>query len=375
MPLSRIRVNQLRNLQEAQLSPSPRVNIITGQNGSGKTSVLEAIHLLGLARSFRSTKLKPIIRNGERDCVVFGELTQNQSIHRLGVKRSIDGSGELRIDGAPQRAASSLAELLPLQLITPDSFMLLTGGPKPRRQFIDWGVFHVEHRFISLWKHFQGALKQRNHLLRYGKIDSSVLSVWDAELCKNAPLLDEMRQAYFKQLAPLFREIAQRFDLGVDEQELTLLYHRGWDSKASYEEVLEKNYERDLKSGYTHMGPHRSDLYIRVGRSNAIDRLSRGQQKVLVCALKLAQARLFQQLMERATVFLVDDLAAELDKHHRQVLCDELAKLDCQVFVTCIEQSSLAGMWPDDARIKVFHVEHGNISESNQHKTGSQQES
>ncbi|RRJ82611.1 DNA replication/repair protein RecF [Aestuariirhabdus litorea] len=364
MSLSRIRVLQLRNLAEAQLEPSPRINIILGENGSGKTSLLEAIHLLGTARSFRSTKLKPIIQTGSTDCVVFGELLSQGMPHRLGVKRTIDGGGELKINGIHQRSAATLATTLPVQLITPDSFTLLTGGSKPRRQFIDWGVFHVEHQFLGCWRQYQSALKQRNHLLRHGKIDPSQLLVWNAELARNAEHIDQMRQSYFSLLAPVVRDLVDRFELGLEGEHLSLSYTRGWDAKTPFIDQLDQQVDRDSKLGFTQTGPHRADLSVRIGRDNAVERLSRGQQKLLVCALKLAQARLFRDHSPATnSVFLVDDLAAELDREHRTILCHELVALECQVFVTCIESDTLEGAWPTNAVRKMFHVKHGNIVE------------
>ena len=146
MSLSRISVTGIRNLQPVTLNPSPRVNILYGDNGSGKTSLLEAIHLLGMARSFRSTRLTPVISHDQSNCTVFGlvEMVNGQS-SALGISRDRNGEARIRINGQSVRSATELAEALPLQLINPDSFRLLEGAPKLRRQFLDWGVFHVEH--------------------------------------------------------------------------------------------------------------------------------------------------------------------------------------------------------------------------------------
>jgi len=148
MSLRRIMVTAVRNLHPVTLLPSPRINILYGAHGSGKTSVLEAVHLLGLARSFRSTRLNPVIQYEQSACTVFGEveLTEGGTC-KLGVSRERQGEFTIRIDGQNARSAAQLAELLPLQLINPDSFRLLEGAPKIRRQFLDWGVFHVEPRF------------------------------------------------------------------------------------------------------------------------------------------------------------------------------------------------------------------------------------
>ena len=161
MSLSRVTVTAVRNLHPVTFSPSPRINILYGANGSGKTSVLEAIHLLGLARSFRSVRLNPVIAHEQQSCTVFGQVELAEGGHSaLGISRDRQGEFQIRIDGQNARSAAQLAEILPLQLINPDSFRLLEGAPKIRRQFLDWGVFHVEPRFMSTWQRLQKALRQ-----------------------------------------------------------------------------------------------------------------------------------------------------------------------------------------------------------------------
>ena len=161
------------------LNPSPRINILHGDNGSGKTSLLEAIHLLGMARSFRSTRLNPVISHEQGSCTVFGqvELGEEQS-SALGISRDRSGEIRIRINGQSVRSAAELAETLPLQLINPDSFRLLEGAPKLRRQFLDWGVFHVEPRFLQAWQRLQQALRQRNSWLRHGTLDAASQAAW-----------------------------------------------------------------------------------------------------------------------------------------------------------------------------------------------------
>lgn len=140
MSLSRLSVTGVRNLHPVTLTPSPRINILFGDNGSGKTSLLEAIHLLGLARSFRSIRLNPVITYEQPACTVFGQVElPDQHSRALGVSRDRSGEVRIRIDGQSVRSAAELADTLPLQLINPDSFRLLEGAPKLRRQFLDWG--------------------------------------------------------------------------------------------------------------------------------------------------------------------------------------------------------------------------------------------
>ncbi|CAM3493749.1 DNA replication/repair protein RecF [Parendozoicomonas haliclonae] len=363
--LEKISVTDTRNLVSVTLTPSPSINILHGVNGSGKTSFLEAIHLLGTARSFRSTKVKSVIRQGQEACIVFGKVGAGEHSWALGVSRTQDASCKVHINGESARLTSDLAAILPLQVINPDTFRLLEGSPKDRRQFLDWGVFHVEHRFLNAWKRAQKAMKQRNAFLRnssarHGKIADSLLDVWNVELAHSGEEIDSYRQSYFEKLKPVFEEtLAQLTDLS----DIQISYTRGWDKESSLREVLDRSLKRDLESGYTHWGPHRADIRIRHKGAPAVESLSRGQQKAVVCALKLAQGKLFSESKAFGCVYLIDDLPSELDKEHRYKLCRMLGNMDAQVFITCVEQGALADAWGTDKDVKMFHVEHGVILE------------
>jgi DNA replication and repair protein RecF len=359
MAIARIQLEGVRNLHQASVMPATQINVLFGENGSGKTSFLEAIHLLGLARSFRSTTSKPIISHHLEKYTIFCDtVTPNSSV--IGVSRSRQGDFLMKLNGAAVRSAATLAQALPLQLLNQDGFALLEGSPKQRRQFIDWGVFHVEQGFLSEWKRAQRALKQRNHGLRHGMIGPQQLMAWDVEFVSAAQRIDELRKAYVDQLAAMFETILARW---AEMGSIQLSYFRGWDKTRSLEEVLAQARERDAQTGFTQYGPHRADLKIKYQGHVAMDVLSRGQQKVVVSALRIAQGYLLAQQTGAKCVYLVDDVASELDENHRQVLCDLLVELDCQVFVTCIDKAQLTNGWAKAKSIKMFHVEQGKITE------------
>lgn len=362
MSLSRISVTGVRNLQPVTLNPSPRINILYGDNGSGKTSFLEAIHLLGMARSFRSTRLNPVISHEHVSCTVFGqvELGMGQS-NALGVARERSGEFRIRINGQSARSAAELAETLPLQLINPDSFRLLEGAPKLRRQFLDWGVFHVEPRFLRAWQRLQQALRQRNSWLRHGTLDAASQAAWSQELSLASEEIDEYRRAYIQALKPVFEQtLASLLEL----EGFQLSYYRGWDKERSLAEVLAASIDRDRVMGHTQAGPQRADLRLRIAGHNAAEILSRGQQKLVVCALRIAQGHLVSEAKRGQCVYLVDDLPSELDGHHRLALCQLLEQLNCQVFITCVDSNVLREGWRDDTPVSLFHVEHGAITQS-----------
>lgn len=366
MSLTRISVTAVRNLQPVTLSPSPRINLLYGANGSGKTSLLEAIHLLGLARSFRSTRLVPVIQHEQLACTVFGQVESvHGGLHQLGVARDRQGELQIRIDGQNARSASQLAETLPLQLINPDSFRLLEGSPKVRRQFLDWGVFHVEQRFLPAWQRLQTALRQRNSWLRRGTLDAASQAAWDRELSLASDEIDGYRRAYIQALKPVFEQTLSEL---LELPDLVLSYYRGWDKDRSLAEVLQSSLTRDQALGHTQAGPQRADLRLRLDGHNAAEILSRGQQKLVVCALRIAQGHLLNQARQGQCIYLVDDLPSELDEQHRRALCRLLEELGCQVFITCVDKDLLMDGWRAETPVSVFHVEHGRISQSQDHR-------
>ena len=363
MRVNRLNIANIRNIREASLPALASVNLFYGANGSGKTSVLEALHLLSLARSFRSHKIRSVINKEAHSCVVFANLeggsAQSGSHFTIGIERHVTQPGQIKLSGKPVQRISELAESLPLQLINAETFQLLAGSPSVRRQFLDWGVFHVEHRFHDAWKATQRCLKQRNTLLRHDRIDRQQLLVWDQELARSGEEVNRYREAYIEQFLPLFQSALKEL---VDLDDLSVHFHRGWDKELGLAEYLAQQLDRDADGGYTHGGPHRADLRFRYKREAAADVLSRGQQKLVVCAMRIAQAQLLYQVTGKQCLFLLDDLPAELDSQHRATLCRLLQGIGCQLFVTCVDPLDVQHCWAEDSDLAMFHVEHGQIN-------------
>ncbi|MDH5171057.1 MAG: DNA replication/repair protein RecF [Gammaproteobacteria bacterium] len=364
MSLTRLHINHVRNLKQVKLQELAQVNVFFGRNGSGKTSVLEAVHLLGMARSFRGSSIKSLITHGQESCVAFGMASAPGlpgSGVSLGVQRSAAGEALIKVAGSPVRSLAKLVEYLPLQVINADSFELLTGAPGARRQYLDWGVFHVEHRFLEQWQRFQRCIKQRNKLLRHGKIRDEELAVWTRDLATSGAAIGEYRKAYFKQLVPRFTAIMSRLLPSVGDG-LELRYHQGWDRQSTYENALESSVASDIEQGYTHVGPQRADVRVLTGGMLAADILSRGQQKLVVCGLKLAQGQLMSEQGKGSCTYLVDDLPSELDLEHSRLVCELLASMKAQVFITCVDEADIASVWPEDkSGLALFHVEQGTV--------------
>jgi len=354
--LKSIDISMVRNIAKAAVDCHPRANIIFGANGSGKTSFLESVFVLGRGRSFKHRDLRLVIGRGEDQLVVSGKLAQVNldSTHQLGVMRSTKGGFEARCDGVNLSSAAELASQLPIQLVDAHSFSLLEGGPLQRRQFIDWGVFHVEHGYSDLWRRFQKALKQRNQLLRHGRIDEDLLKLWSQELAPLNELVAKQRKLYIKQLEDYIKPVVEAFSgLGA----VTVEYNQGWSERASILDIFAKDRERDIATGKTSHGAQRADIQVYVDGVPAADSLSRGQSKLLIYALKLAQAAHYKAATGQGCVFLLDDLPAELDACNLKDVLNYLERLGCQYFVTGVDKKDFQCI--DVEASQMFHVEHG----------------
>jgi DNA replication and repair protein RecF len=261
--LIRLDIHNVRNLEALRLSELGAACVMFGENGSGKTSVLEAIHMLSLARSFRTSSARAVIRHGEDYCTVYGELSQpGGAVRGVGVQREKSGLATLKVAGRPVRTVSSLVAELPVLVINAESFQLLEGPPAARRRFLDWGVFHVEQEFLPAWQRFQRCIKQRNTLLRRDKLDADQLAAWTRDVASAGERLTACRRQYFEQLVPAFEGVIAA--LMPEQGALALRFRQGWDSTLAYAEALAGMSASDREQGYTHVGPQRAEIAVTV---------------------------------------------------------------------------------------------------------------
>jgi DNA replication and repair protein RecF len=330
LSLRRLQVTDFRCLQSAVLDLDPRFTLISGSNASGKTSLLEAIYVLGRGRSFRTRRLEHLIRHDCERFVVFGEIETADRRIPVGVEGSASGM-RAQIAGSKASSLAELALVLPVQIIDPEIHRLIEEGPSRRRRFLDWGVFHVEHSFIGHWQRYHQVLKQRNAALKAAQPHAAV-SAWDAELVLYGGLVTDARSAYVALLAEQAKGISRNL-LGM---ELDLGYRAGWARDQSFAESLQQSRGHDQASGATQVGPHRADLSIRLSGMAVKDRISRGQQKLLAAALLVAQLKLFPDNGMVQPSLLLDDPAAELDDERLTGLIREVSGHSVQLIVTTL---------------------------------------
>lgn len=355
MHLAQIRADNFRLLQNLSLRPSPRLNLFLGANAAGKTSLLESIYCLGRVKSFRGNSPAELAGRSGKHWGLAARLNRStaQPESQIGL-RWANNETLIRYD----RAYASVADLvraLPVQILEPGMHRLLQDGPGYRRSFMDWGVFHVEHGFHDIWRRYQRALRQRNQALRRQGRDAEV-SAWNTELVNAGQDLHRLREDHVKAILPAVTRWVTHL-LGPVPCHLEL--RPGWNQEAPFEQRLQSQISRDRCMGMTVEGPHRAELLIQLADESVKNRISRGQQKLLIAALLLAQCELIHRCSGQAPVLLVDDFPAELAPSFQEQFLSLLCQYPGQVFITAFEaQGPLAGL----REAAMFHVEQGQVS-------------
>lgn len=332
MRITSLSIYGLRNIKELSLKPVPGINQLTGPNGAGKTTVLEALHLLSLGRSFRTRKIQRLLPTNADELsirVEFSDPVSGQS-HQAGMQKTRSGETTLKLDYQSLNSIVEVTRLLPVKVVNPDSHKLVQEGPDQRREFLDWGVFHVEPAFFDTWKQYRRALSQRNQMLKVHS-NNSELAAWDREMALSGEQVNRYRLKYVEQLKPVVETFAERFSVN---QKISMRYRAGWSKETTLLDALTAEQQQDIRPAFTTVGPHRAELVLQADGLPARDVLSRGEQKLLVYALHFGQLHLFRQATGRLPVILLDDLSAELDKSFCSRVVWELSQLDMQAFVS-----------------------------------------
>jgi DNA replication and repair protein RecF len=348
MAISQLSLTDFRNLKSTTLDLDRR------DNGSGKTSLLEAIYVLCQAQSFRTHQLKQCIAHDKAGFLLFGRFEG----YKAGVARHKDKL-EIRINGETIRRRSELVKRSPINIVNADSFVLIDGAPARRRAFLDWCLFHVEPDYAEYWRLFQHALKQRNRLLK-SRQDLKLLDYWDLQLVSPSNELARMREDYTAKLQVL---IKQQFQALLVDIPLSIEYRPGWKKGETQEQCLERQREQDIRLGFTGSGIHRDDLELKTQGRKVGEVLSRGQSKRVCLVLLLAVLKIVNEASQSPVILLIDDLHSELDSMAQNLVYKMLLEMNVQLFISNIEQHIPEAFAAKE--FKMFHVEHGTIKPRN----------
>ncbi|KRG61924.1 recombinase RecF [Stenotrophomonas humi] len=360
MHIVRVALNRVRRFDSVELVPRPGINLITGANGAGKTSLLEALHLMAYGRSFRGRVRDGLVQKGAENLDVFVEWQEGTDAGGVLRRAGLRHSGQTwkgRLDGEDVPQLGTLCAALAVVTFEPGSHALVSGGSEPRRRFVDWGLFHVEPDFLPLWRRYTRALKQRNALLKAGA-PGKQLDAWDSELAQAGTPLTSRRQQYLDRLQE--RAVTLAAELAPSLQLQTMELQPGWRrNEMSLADALLLARDRDRVMGYTSVGPHRADWTVGFTQIPGRDALSRGQAKLTALACLLAQADDYAAQRGEWPVIALDDLGSELDRNHQQRVLQRLAATPAQVFITATETPPALASELRPAT--VFHVEHGTV--------------
>lgn len=360
MFLKKIVVNNVRNIKEAVLEPEENINLIVGENGSGKTSLLESIDILSRGRSFRSNKIAEVQRKNTNSMAIGGILDNGIKIQ---YKRE-NAKVRLYLNSNETKKQSDVSKNIAVQSIYPNSHQLIEGPPSERRSYLDWGLFHVEQNYRDLWSEYTKTLKQRNEALKSQKGN---LAPWTEKLAASGEKITSSRKAYFENITKGFFDYFEEFlphannETPLSSKAISLYFSPGWDiNQSSLFDAIEKNLKKDLEKGFTSVGPHCADIRLKLGETDACKIISRGQQKLIVCALLMAQFKDYNEKTSNKSIIIIDELASELTLELQAKVLEKLLDAKSQVFISALTDSSLAEILSDFGA-SVFHVEHGEI--------------
>lgn len=360
-----------RNIAPLKIEPCDGINVICGDNGQGKTNLLEAIGLFSGVRSFRGAKNSQMIAYGKdfsRMKMAFDAERREQSATMVVTAEA----REVAINGVKQQQASSLMGRFCTVVFSPDRMTLVTGGAVERRRFIDAAISQSSPRFAATLYKFNQILAQRNSLLKelYSKPSlASTLDVWDISLASYGAAIAFKRSAFIAELSEIAAKVYDGISSG--KELLSLKYSCSSSKDLSEMAIIENNYletlktgrESDMKLGYTFHGPQRDDMEILLGGRDIRVYGSQGQKRSAVLALKLSEAELLAQLIGEQPVALLDDVMSELDASRQDYL---LNRLDgWQVFITCCDPGPLRLL----NRGNIYHMEKGMLTEKSGEKS------
>jgi DNA replication and repair protein RecF len=356
MWLQSLQLSHLRCVSQVQLAPVAGLNVLIGHNGAGKTSVLEAVSLLGSGRSFRGGAKTPVVQHGADALNIFACVQTNTGREHLGFSRSARG-WQARVNGSDVATMTELVRRLPVVVLEPGSHEVVEGGSEARRKMLDWLLFHVEPDFSAQANRYQRVLKQRNAALKLDGADAASLAVWDQAIVTAGQAIADMRAALWARLEPGFRIALQSMlpELGA----VQLQYQQGWPEEQSLLEAQRLRHAIDLGRGFSSRGPHRADWGVQFARAQDKTWLSRGQEKCVFIAFALALLAEFAEQRGEKAILCIDDLFSELDSAHQQRCFEQIESQVDQLWISGTESRSSIAAWRGEKAL--FHVEQGTV--------------
>lgn len=349
--LIRLSLKNFRNYDDLLLKLKPGVHIFLGENGAGKTNLIEALEIISTCRSHRTRNDADIIKTEADNATVEVEY------ERYGVKQTARVTlqkrrgRDMRI-GAQKITLSELIGNIKTVLFSPDDLMLAKGSPALRRAFIDREICQADKVYLNRLMRYNGILKQRNALLKLikeGTAKSDMLEIYDIQFAKEACFIVSKRIAAIGELSKVASKTMK--EISNDKENLEMIYEQGSNEitlEEDFLKLLRDNFNKDLKRGYTGIGPHVDDLTFRMNSMSLKSYASQGQQRTAVLAAKLAEVNFLKEQTDEYPLVLLDDVLSELDADRRKKLLEFIKNKEITAFLTATDDSYI----PNDMGIR-----------------------
>ncbi len=372
MLIDALRLRNFRNLRRVDVKPHPRFNILTGANGQGKTNLIEAIYLLGAAKSFRSRATnRNLVHFDEKKALLEARI--HRGGHERGVRIEISPSGkQIFLNEQSVRNLTDFFGTLNIVVFGPADIGILKGSPSGRRQFIDRAIFNAHPAYATESKHYDDVLANRNSLLKEPPVDADLLSVYDDQFVQWGAKILERRLDFLRHFRPVMRRVFQA--VFSEDLEAALEYDATWlpgriDEERALEqphhlqqllaESLQNSAREERERGYTVVGPHRDDLKATLDGHDVRAFASQGQTRAFVLAMKIAEIAYLEERYHFAPILLLDDVSSELDRQRNEQLFSFLRdRAQGQVFITTTHRDHILL----DEDLASFRVEGGSIA-------------
>lgn len=352
MYIKKIELNNFRNYEQEQIILDKNINVIYGNNGEGKTNILESVFVCALGKSFRTSKEKELIKIGQDYAKINIDFEKDD---RAGnIKINIDNKKSFFLNDVKLNKTSEVLGNIYVVLFNPDDINILKQGPANRRRFLNIMISQLRPNYVHLLNNYMKVLEQRNIYLRQVKYENkniALLDIWDEKLAELGEKIYEYRRDFIEKIIIKINKIHQ--NITNEKETIKIIYNSNCSNKAEYLNKLKNNKNIDLQKGYTTLGIHRDDFSVYINDKLVNVYGSQGQQRTVIISLKLSELEIIYDEIGEKPILLLDDFMSELDKNRREYLLNNF--IDNQIIITCTDNFALKNNG------KIFKVENGKV--------------
>lgn len=356
MKVKNIYVKNFRNYKEEKIEFSDNVNIIYGENGQGKTNIIEAIYYFCQGKSYRGAKDREVVKFDEESAYIKMEF---EALNRkFSSDIEIKENKVIRVNELSIKRLSELMSYVKAVIFTPEHLNIIKSGPSMRRNFIDSFLSSLYPVYFNNLVNYYKTIKQKNAILKSrNRINDAILSVWNEKLAVTGVIISKYREEMIKKLNPYIKKYQK--EISDEKEDIYIYYNKNikeYKDKESLYNYLEENKEREKEAGISIIGPHRDDLVFMINNKNAKLFSSQGQQRTAILSLKLSEADIIKEIINEYPIMLLDDITSELDEKRIRYLTEKIK--DKQVIITCTKKEENI---EKNLNTRIFRIKEGKV--------------